>query len=209
MAKLQCSVGGFFLLEHPEQLGKVRAGEVPGSIWDFSELRELIEQSSSATWPVHQCFFGAESPKPTRLASNLPEAVRFGQCWHILDSEGSYLGPLGQCPHNHTEPLIGQSTTTWKTTAAAAYPALFCSFLARWCSLQQQFCARLHRAWIRSSATQRRLWLRSSFTQATFLSERTFLRALSCCHGLGHIRPLATWLRVPHSSLGRTGKQGA
>ena len=128
LAKLQCAVGGFFL---PEQLGKVHTIEIPGSIWDFPELRELVEQTSSATWPIHQCFFGAESPKPTRLASNLPGAIRFGQCWPMLDSEGSYMGPLGHCPHHHTEPLLGQSATGWKTSSSAAYPALFCTFLAR------------------------------------------------------------------------------
>ena len=125
------NTGGFFLFEHPEPLGTVKTGDVPGSVWDFPNMRSLIESTQSATWGIHQCFFGSETPKPTRLGSNLPEALRFGQCWHILDESGKYLGPLGMCPHNHDVALIGRDEAGWKTSAAAAYPPLFCEYLAR------------------------------------------------------------------------------
>ncbi|CAE7518044.1 unnamed protein product, partial [Symbiodinium pilosum] len=128
---LPVNTGGFFLFEHPEPLGTVKTGDVPGSVWDFPNMRSLIESTQSATWGIHQCFFGSETPKPTRLGSNLPEALRFGQCWHILDESGKYLGPLGMCPHNHDVALIGRDEAGWKTSAAAAYPPLFCEYLAR------------------------------------------------------------------------------
>ena len=101
LALAQARAGGFFLFEHPEQLGAVKTGDVPGSVWDFPSMRSLIESTQSATWGIHQCFFGSETPKPTRLGSNLPEALRFGQCWRFLDESGKYLGPLGMCPHDH------------------------------------------------------------------------------------------------------------
>ena len=131
LAFTQASVGGFFLFEHPEQLGVVKSGDIPGSVWDFPSMRELVESTQAATWGIHQCFFGSETPKPTRLGSNLPAALRFGQCWHTLDESGKYLGPLGTCPHNHDSSLIGRSEDGWKTSAAAAYPPLFCEYLAK------------------------------------------------------------------------------
>ena len=131
LAFTQVSMGGYFLFEHPEQLGMVKTGDVPGSVWDFPNMRELIESSQAATWAIHQCFFGSDTPKPTRLGSNLPGSLRFGQCWHILDESGKYLGPLGMCPHNHEAALIGRDEDGWRTSAAAAYPPLFCEYLAR------------------------------------------------------------------------------
>ena len=131
LASTQVSTGGFFLFEHPEQLGAVKTGHIPGSIWDFPSMRELIESSQSATWGIRQCFFGSETPKPTRLGSNLPGAWRFGQCWHVLDESGKYLGPLGTCPHDHDSALIGRCQDGWRTAAAAAYPPMFCEYLAR------------------------------------------------------------------------------
>ena len=131
LADLQASGGKFFLFEHPEQLGLVPSGEVPGSVWDFPAMRSLVEGRQAATWPLHQCFFGAETAKPTRLASNLPGALQYGQCWHVLAADGSYLGPLQHCPHEHGGPLLGREANAWRTAASAAYPALFCDFLAR------------------------------------------------------------------------------
>ena len=129
LALTQVGVGGFFLFEHPEQLGAVKSGDIPGSVWDFPSMRELIESTQSATWGIHQCFFGSETPKPTRLGSNLPGALRFGQRWHVLDESGNYLGPLGVCPRNHDYALIGRCEDGWRTSAAAAYPPMFCEYL--------------------------------------------------------------------------------
>ena len=129
LAETQAELGGFFLIEHPEQLGRVKSGDVPGSTRDFESMRSLVERFSAATWAVHQCFFGADSAKPTRLASNLPQALQYGQCWHQLDANSVYQGPLLQCPHDHKTALIGRADRAWRA-AATAYPSDFCLYLA-------------------------------------------------------------------------------
>ena len=93
-------------------------------------MRSLVERFSAATCAVHQCFFGADSAKPTRLASNLPQALQYGQCWHQLDANNVYQGPLLQCPHDHKTALIGRADGAWRTAASAAYPSEFCLYLA-------------------------------------------------------------------------------
>ena len=130
LANLQASMGLFFLFEHPEQLGRVKSGEVPGSIWDTEAMHSLVGGASAATRALHQCFFGATTPKPTRLASNLPAATPFGCHWHMLSAEGDYLGPLAHCPHDHEKVLVGREGGAWRTQASEAYPAPFCEFLA-------------------------------------------------------------------------------
>ena len=94
-------------------------------------MRALVETWGAATWPLHQCFFGADNAKPTRLATNLPSALHHGQCWHVLALDGSYLGPLMHCPHAHSKPLLGLEKSAWRTSASAAYPPMFCDFIAR------------------------------------------------------------------------------
>ena len=131
LAGLQASIGKYFIFEHPEQLGLLPSGDIPGSVWDFPSMRSLVETCGAVTWPLHQCFFGADSAKPTRLASNLPAALQHGQCWPVLATDGSCLGPLLRCPHDHGKPLLGRENNEWRTSAAAAYPPLFCDFLAR------------------------------------------------------------------------------
>ena len=68
-----CSVavqhGGWFLLEHPEDLGKVH-DEVPGTIWQWDEVPNLFAWCGGFTCAVHQCTFGAPTYKPTRLMTN-------------------------------------------------------------------------------------------------------------------------------------------
>ena len=61
---------GFFILEHPEDLGVVD-DEHPGSIWQWQEILELIPKCNACCFAIHQCRFGAITPKPTRLLTNL------------------------------------------------------------------------------------------------------------------------------------------
>ena len=129
VAAAVCAQGGFFLLEHPEQLGRVATGDIPGSVWDWPEVRDFVQSSGAACWALHQCLFGAETSKPTRFASNLPAAQAFGVHWHSLHEDGTYAGPLGQCPHSHDSRLIGFSDG-WRSAAAAAYPPELCKYLA-------------------------------------------------------------------------------
>ena len=129
IAETVSSHGGFFILEHPEQLGRVSSGDIPGSAWDWPEVRNLVEVTGAACWPVHQCFFGASTSKPTRFASNLPAALAFGVHWHRILEDGAYDGPLGRCPHAHNEKLLGYNNG-WRSTSSAAYPDELCQYLA-------------------------------------------------------------------------------
>ena len=91
-ARLQQQQGLYFILEHPEDLGRVSSGERPASIWAFDEILEMCAGGDIACWGVHQCFFGAATSKPTRLLSNLPAALRFGVSLPVFDDDGRYLG---------------------------------------------------------------------------------------------------------------------
>ena len=62
--------GGHFILEHPEDLGSVE-GELPGSIWQWPEVLELIPCCNAISFAVHQCQFGAPTLKPTRFMTNM------------------------------------------------------------------------------------------------------------------------------------------
>ena len=119
------SANGFFVLEHPEDLGTVQ-GEQPGSILD------LIPRFSAVCFAIHQCQFGALTPKPTRLLTNLH--VDDSRCHFSLpkfDKLGFYKGPLPRkCGNRHTHKLIGKTGTKWNTSPSAAYPPGMCKFLA-------------------------------------------------------------------------------
>ena len=65
---VQCD--GWYFWEHPEDLGLVQ-DEVPGSIWQWTEVHELLAMSAGTTFAIHQCHFGAITPKPTRLMCNV------------------------------------------------------------------------------------------------------------------------------------------
>jgi hypothetical protein len=72
---------GFFILEHPEDLGVVDE-EHPGSIWQWREVLDLIPKCKASCFAIHQCKFGAITPKPTRLLTNLK--VSDARCYFSL-----------------------------------------------------------------------------------------------------------------------------
>ena len=130
----ECAAGsnGFFILEHPEDLGTVQ-GEQPGSIWQWQEVLDLIPKFSATCFAIHQCQFGALTPKPTRLLTNMK--VADSRCFCSLpkfDKLGFYKGPLPRkCGHLHKHKLIGKTGSKWNTSPSAAYPAGMCDFLAQ------------------------------------------------------------------------------
>ena len=92
----QIQANKFWLFEHPEDLGRTQSGDIPASVWQLPEMRALVDMSG-CTWAVHQCVYGAETSKPTRLAGNLPACIRhtFRQtvafiqpCWGLCRSSG-------------------------------------------------------------------------------------------------------------------------
>ena len=122
----------FYWCEHPEDLGKTAAGDIPASIWQLPLIRELAELTSAASWAIHQCVYGASTSKPTRLMSNLPSCQQYGLQWPVFDDNGFYAGPLGRCPHEFHEPLLGFDIELqqWKTAGSAAYPEALCEAIA-------------------------------------------------------------------------------
>ena len=122
---------GYFILEHPEDLGVVNE-EHPGSIWQWSEVQDLIAKCRAHCFAIHQCKFGAITPKPTRILTNLEVSDK--RCHFSMpkfDSLGFYKGPLPRkCGHRHSHTLIGKTGDRWNTSPSAAYPPQMCKFLA-------------------------------------------------------------------------------
>eukprot|EP00435_Cladocopium_sp_Y103_P068509 s490_g31.t1 len=123
---------GYFFLEHPEDLGLVE-GEHPGSIWQWQEVLDLIPKFAALCFAIHQCRFGALTPKPTRLLTNIQ--FTDSRCYFSLpkfDKDGYYKGPLPRkCGHRHSHKLIGKTGQRWNTSPSAAYPPAMCEFIAR------------------------------------------------------------------------------
>ena len=104
-------------LVHPEDLGKLRSLEDPASIWQWSELRSLLEATScAATWAVHLCAYGADAARPTRVATNVSQGPYELQ-WPVFDDSGYYTGPLIRCQHVH-ENKVGRQGSDWATSSA-------------------------------------------------------------------------------------------
>ena len=114
-------------LVHPEDLGKLRSLEDPASIWQWPELRSVLEDTScAATWAVHMCAYGADAAHPTRVATNVSQGPYELQ-WPAFDESGYYIGPLGRCPHVH-ENKVGRQGSDWATSSAL--PSAFAEELA-------------------------------------------------------------------------------
>ena len=89
------TLGGRVLLEHPEDLGRVKDGGTPGSIWRWPLVRKLSNRTGILWGALAQQDLGAPSVKPTRLLGNLSCALHW---LHLgpprFDARGRYLGPL-------------------------------------------------------------------------------------------------------------------
>ena len=125
------SAGGKFIIEHPEDLGLVK-DERPGSIWQWTEILDLIPTCGAITFAIQQCHFGALTPKPTRFLGTL--ATDDKRCHAGLprfDKIGAYRGPLPKsCGHVHKHKLLGKTANKWNTSPSASYPPGLCEFLA-------------------------------------------------------------------------------
>jgi len=122
--------GGMGLLEHPEDLGVTAAGEMPGAIWDWPEVRSLTKHPDVHTGALYQCSWGRPFAKPTRLllkAGKLKEILELG--WPTFNADGKYEGPLGPKPET-TESLTGKSGRDFATARSAAWPPELCHRIA-------------------------------------------------------------------------------
>eukprot|EP00435_Cladocopium_sp_Y103_P031679 s3830_g8.t1 len=97
------------LWEHPEDLGRARNG-VPASVWQLAELRAVAKRRHMETIVFHQCTYGADYPKPTRLLSDAHGLLQLGFAgWPVLNKELYYMGPL---PRHCGLDAYGGGTTT-------------------------------------------------------------------------------------------------
>ena len=81
------------IMEHPEDLGAAVTG-VPASAWQLPVFRSLL-QKGCHTVALHQCWFGADYSKHTRLLSTSRDVLALGLAGPPqLDSEFRYVGPL-------------------------------------------------------------------------------------------------------------------
>ena len=131
--ELQTSLSRYWLWEHPEDLGRTKEGQFPASVWQLREMQQAIQGAGGVTWALYQCHYGAVTPKPTRLAANLPGPLAEASEWPDFDDEGWYVGPLSNCGHHHNQPLQGLDGDQWRTGPSAAYPSAFCFYLAQLC----------------------------------------------------------------------------
>ena len=120
------------LWEHPEDLGTTPKG-TPASIWQLSEIRRFVcDEHGFYTVVGHQCPFGVDYAKPTRLLSDIPGVKSFGvEGWPTFRHNGSYAGPLAHCGHDHRTPTHGSNDSGgFNSSSKAAYPPKMCVFFA-------------------------------------------------------------------------------
>ena len=131
-ALIQARAARFYFWEHPEDLGVTLSGDFPASIWQLEDMHALVSLGG-ATWALHQCEYGADTPKPTRFASNLPAFQPLGQHWPEFNEEGRYVGPLQACSHQHHKSRVGWGDGGWRTSGTEAYPPALCDYIAQGC----------------------------------------------------------------------------
>ena len=105
---------GFFLLEHPRDLG----GEQP-SIWRLAVIKLLLAFPNVRLCHVQQGLFGAQSAKPTTFL--------------IVNPPPNADGILAKFRTRDVVPLtvsIGRVNGQWRTAALKAYPAALCRAIA-------------------------------------------------------------------------------
>ena len=87
----------------PEDLGGLRSPVAqgkwvrPASIWKLPDLRQAAEKlEGMQSIALHQCNWGAPTPKPTRLLTDLLLHASFlYNQWPQLDNQGKYFSAAG------------------------------------------------------------------------------------------------------------------
>ena len=107
------AAGAAFLWEHPEDLGVTSHGGNPASIWMLEELVAMAKATNSSTCAIHQCKYGLDAAKPTRLMGTVPALKdQPFQGWPQFTKTGAYIGPLPvNCGYKHSRKLIGRDAS--------------------------------------------------------------------------------------------------
>ena len=98
----------------------------------WEEAVEVFRATHATSVAFHQCAYGADHRKPTRMAGTWHGLRTLGVAgWPRLDRAQRYRGPLSRtCGHKHT-PLIGTDENgDFRTAPTAAYPPELCKALA-------------------------------------------------------------------------------
>ncbi len=127
----QAHTGGMMLMEHPEDLGKCRNGNVPASVWRFPAAKR-ISQIPGCTWiGVRQSDYGTPYAKPTRLLGRMKGMEALGFLGPPeFDAQGFYKGPIPQ-GGAHQVQLVGRTADGFRTGPTAAWPPRLCEAIAK------------------------------------------------------------------------------
>ena len=132
--RTQVERGGAILLEHPEDLGRVRQKggfAHPASIWQWPIIRSLTLLPEVRWGALYQSDFGTNYKKPTRLLSNLEgieEILSIGD--PKLTADGDYKGPLQPRTNMQAKLRGATSSGDFRTASTAAWPAELCKTLS-------------------------------------------------------------------------------
>ena len=124
---------GYSLMEHPEDLGRVRSGKVPGSVWRWPRVSGLLAKFGRLRWgSLRQSDFGRKFVKSTRLLGSWPDLDHvFTEGAPRFDDDGYYAGPTEWSDKLPEETLIGRRPDgSFATAPAAAWPPELCAALA-------------------------------------------------------------------------------
>ena len=122
------------LMEHPEDLGKVRCGDHPGSVWHVERVKAILALHGVSWGALAQSDFGAPYPKPTRLLGHL---LGLHNLVHVgapsFDKDGFYAGPLLDKPRPPAMKVgkVAGTNDKFNTESTAAYPPLMCEAIAK------------------------------------------------------------------------------
>ena len=118
-ALAQALVGGFALVEHPQDAATYGAGRDNPSIWQLEAMRWLTDTGLFYKLSLCQGFFGAVSAKPTTLLiANVPSTV--------LET----LARTQRATPLPTRGSIGKDGDQWRTAVLKEYPPSLCSLMA-------------------------------------------------------------------------------
>jgi hypothetical protein len=130
--------GADFVIEHPEDLGRLADLHTPASIWRLPEITKLAADTMAQTTALFQCTLsGAEdcdavASKPTRLLgtpTSLGTANYSG--WPEFAPTGRYLGPLPKhCGHRHDGLISADKSGIVTTKGSVAYSSGLSKWLA-------------------------------------------------------------------------------
>ena len=95
LVRAQCEAGNKLLLGHPENLGRVRGGGFPASLWQLSSIKDLGKLPGARSGAEHLSEYGAQTLRPKRFLTNLSfPSQAWSHGWPTFEGDGQNTGPL-------------------------------------------------------------------------------------------------------------------